>query len=123
MYPLTAPGAPWSLQQPQQAKQAIEEELKAVNLEFDAINAYEATKSGKSVSTSTGSQRAPRGARKKSVLSLLKNNPNGIGRGDILAELHAKGDKSAEASISNTLAGLKRAGDISLDDGKYTIAG
>jgi hypothetical protein len=55
------------------------------------------------------------------VLNAVKAAPNGISRSDILEALGAKGDKRAEQSISNALANLKKAEQLTLNDGVYTV--
>lgn len=52
------------------------------------------------------------------VLSMVKANP-GITRSTLLDKMNARGDKSAEQSISNALAALKKAGTITADGGAY----
>lgn len=54
------------------------------------------------------------------VLNIIKKAQNGINRSDILATLNAKGDKSAEQSVSNALSALKKQGAVTADDGNYT---
>ena len=45
---------------------------------------------------------------------------DGIGRAGIIEQLNVKGDKSAEQSVSNALANLKKSGAVAHGDGKYT---
>lgn len=52
------------------------------------------------------------------VLGLVKANP-GINRSALIAEMNIKGDKSAEQSLSNALAALKKAGTVTADGGAY----
>jgi hypothetical protein len=93
---------------------ALEEELDEIDREFSAINAYEKAKTGKV----TGKTRTP--GRRKAILDLLtKSN---MDRQGILTALNAKGDKSAEQSVSNTLSALKKAGKLRLDDGTYSLS-
>ena len=63
----------------------------------------------------TGTRRA--GVRDQ-VLSLVTANP-GITRSALIAEMNIKGDKSAEQSLSNALAALKKGGQIDNPDGNY----
>lgn len=65
---------------------------------------------------STGTRRT--GIRDQ-VLQVVKSSPKGISRADVITKLNAKGDKSAEQSISNALAALKKAGTLSLHGGVY----
>jgi len=57
-------------------------------------------------------------------MELLSRNTDGLTRGAIIERLGAKGDKSAEASISNSLVSLKRASRIghNTESGVYTAA-
>ena len=64
----------------------------------------------------TGTRRA--GVRDQ-VLSLVTANP-GITRSALIAEMNIKGNKSAEQSLSNALAALKKGGQIDNPDGNYT---
>lgn len=54
------------------------------------------------------------------VLALIEEHADGITRAKLLEVMDAKGDKSAEQSISNALAALKKAGTIKGDGGTYT---
>lgn len=70
--------------------------------------------------TDTGNPGARRTGVRAEVLAVVSSNPSGISRSDILEEMHAKGDKRAEQSISNALANAKKQGRIDLNDGLYT---
>jgi len=60
---------------------------------------------------------------RQEVLNTIKGAPEGLSRADLLEKMSAKGDKSAEQSISNALAALKKNHTISADDGIYrTVA-
>ncbi|MDB5706606.1 MAG: hypothetical protein JWN66_3722 [Sphingomonas bacterium] len=66
---------------------------------------------------------APTGTRRTGirveVLGFIKAKP-GIGRAEILEKMNAKGDKSAEQSVSNALSALKKDGLIGgVDGGGY----
>lgn len=63
---------------------------------------------------STGTRRS--GIREK-VLEIVKKGS--ASRAQVLEQLAAKGDKSAEQSVSNALAALKKNGSIDLQDGMY----
>lgn len=76
--------------------------------------------------TTTRTPRAPReggGTRRtgvrEEVIRVIEEHPDGIGRAAILETMGAKGDKSAEQSISNALAALFKAGNVSRVDGNY----
>jgi hypothetical protein len=66
--------------------------------------------------SSTGSRRT--GIR-EDVLRVVSEHGEGVSRSKILELMDAKGEKSAEQSISNALAALKKAGTITLANGVY----
>ncbi len=74
---------------------------------------------GGSSTPSTGRRRT--GVR-QDVLNLVTEKGT-ITRADVLMLMDAKGDKSAEQSISNALANLKKAGKLVLEDGMYKATG
>lgn len=53
------------------------------------------------------------------VLEAIKQEPNGINRQELLKAMGAEGDKKATQSISNAVANLKKAGEITTDGGVY----
>lgn len=98
-------------------KEEAEAAIKEIDRELTAIAAYEKVKRG-----AAGGRKGKRSTgRRQELLNLIAQQPN-ITRRDILERLHARGDKTAEGSISNALSALKMAGKITLTDGKYTIA-
>jgi len=102
----------------------LSKQLAGVDAELKAIEAYEkahASKSSKTPADKSLSTRAPRGAKKQSLLDLLKTKPEGMTRGGILAALGAKGNKTEEQSISNTLATMAKAKELTNNDGTYTL--
>ena len=104
------------------------EERDAIERELAGISAYVAAKEGKldtgarkparSPRRSSGT-RAPRGERRGAVLDLIKQHPDGLSRGQIIEMLNAKGDLSAERSISNALSALKKAEHVGSHEGRY----
>lgn len=97
----------------------LDEQLAAVDREIEAINAYEAVKTGGTGKGGTGT----RSGRRNDVLQLLVSHPHGMTRGEILDAMNIKGNKSGEQSVSNALKQLKKLGKLkSGDDGKYTAA-
>jgi hypothetical protein len=101
-----------------------EEELRtkrtAVEHELNALDAYEAAKSGKPKRTATN--RVARGSRQSSVLELISKHKGGVTRGDILEAMNLKGNKGGEQSVSNALSALKKGNKITSKDGKYVAA-
>lgn len=55
---------------------------------------------------------------REEVLAMIQKNPS-IGRAQLIEKMNAKGDKSAEQSVSNALSALKKAGTITADNGVY----
>lgn len=64
-----------------------------------------------------------RSGMRQQVLDLIKGKPHGIARADLIEAMEAKGDKSAEQSISNALSALKKQGTITSADGQYKVVG
>ena len=100
-------------------QRALQEEMALVKRELAALDAYEAAKTGKP--RRGPSSRAPRGTHRESILSTIKQHANGISRGDLLAAMGLKGNKSGEQSVSNALNNMKKTGTIVSRDGKYAI--
>lgn len=73
----------------------------------------------------TGGPKQPRGTRRSgirdAVLEAIEAHPNGINRADLLVGLGVKGDKKGEQSVSNALSALKKAEQISGEDGLYKV--
>jgi hypothetical protein len=105
----------------------LEGKLTALNREMDAINAYEAAKTGKQATSARqarggGRTRARRGSKREQLLELIRQNPNGLARKDILERMGLKGDKSGEMSVSNALTALTKTTQVSRHEGKYRSA-
>ena len=108
-------------------QQELENRLAALNREFEAIDAYEAAKTGKAVrsagqSRGTRGQRARRGSRREALLEVIRGNREGLKRGEIIERMGLKGDKAGEMSVSNALTTLTKSGQVSRNEGKYTAA-
>jgi hypothetical protein len=104
---------------------AKQEELQAqratIETELDALDTYEAARSGKTRKSRTAS-RAPRGSRQQSVLAVITKSKKGMTRGDILQAMGLKGNKGGERAISNALTALKKAKRVISKDRKYLAA-
>ena len=121
---------------------ALGAEMKNIDGEMAAIEAYETAKGSvpapkrrqprkataaatvSGTKTGSGTKRATRRRRRVSrraeILSTIASfGSAGAGRSDIIQTLDVKGDKSAEQSVSNALAALKKSGEVSHQDGKY----
>ena len=110
--------------------QELENRLAEIDRELEAIEAYEAAKTGKTSTTSrrqgpsgrTRSQ-APRGSRREALLQTIRDNPNGLERGEILERMGLKGDKAGEMSVSNALTALTKTNQVSRHEGRYFVQG
>ena len=100
-------------------KAQCDQELADIDKELTAISAYEAAKAGKAPRTTGAGTRKRRTGQRDAVLAEVKKHADGISRADLLKAMGVKGDKSAEGSVSNALAALKKAGTIGAKDGKY----
>ena len=106
----------------------LENKLAAINREMDAIDAYEAAKTGKQMPavrqarSGGGRTRARRGSKREQLLELIRQHPDGLARKDILDRMGLKGDKSGEMSVSNALTALTKTNQVSRHEGKYRFA-
>ena len=94
-------------------KVAIETQLKQLHRDMLAVDAYAAAKAGKmpvlrtrATRTSNGTGR--RGSRRTAVITAINENPQGLGRGELIQLLGVKGDKSGEMAVSNALTALTK---------------
>jgi hypothetical protein len=88
--------------------------------EFQALDAYQATKTGKPSGSRRAQtqRRAPRGSRREGLLNIIRDG-NGLSRGEILQRIGVKGDKTGEVSVSNALTALGKRNQIRREGGKY----
>jgi hypothetical protein len=105
----------------------LENKLAEINRELAAIDAYEAVKTGKAIPIAgqprgPRRQRAHRGSRREALLQLIKDNPSGLARGEILERMGLKGDKAGEMSVSNALTALTKSNQVSRHEGKYRVS-
>jgi chromosome segregation ATPase len=102
---------------------AKQEELQAqratIEAELDALDTYEAARSGKARKTRGTVSRAPRGSRQQSVLAVIAKSKKGMTRGDILQAMGLKGNEAGERAVSNALTALKKAKRVTSRDRKY----
>ena len=116
-------------------QQDLEDKLAQIDRELEAIDAYEAAKTGKA---KTGKRSAPargavrghrarpparRGSRREALLQVIRENPDGLKRGEILERMGLKGDKAGEMSVSNALTALTKSNQVSRHEGKYVAQG
>ena len=116
-------------------QQELEDKLAQIDRELEAIDAYEAAKSGKAkTSKRSAPARGPargrrarpqarRGSRREALLQTIRENPDGLKRGEILERMGLKGDKSGEMSVSNALTALTKSNQVSRHEGKYFAQG
>ncbi|HVC55761.1 MAG TPA: hypothetical protein VND95_07380 [Stellaceae bacterium] len=106
----------------------LEDKLADINRELAAIDAYEAAKTGKAPAAvrqpraARARPQARRGSKREAVMQVVKDNPSGLTRGEILDRMGLKGDKSGEMSVSNTLTALTKANHVTRRDGRYVAA-
>jgi hypothetical protein len=107
-------------------QQQLEGRLAEINRELAAIDAYESAKTGKTMTSSrsgqTRARRGPtarRGTKREQLLHLIKQNPDGLARRDILEKMGLKGDKAGEMSVSNALTALAKGNQVTRREGKY----
>lgn len=103
----------------------LEGKLEAINNEMRAIDAYEAAKSGKAPAAARQPRgarvrpQARRGSKREALMQVIKDNPGGLARKDILERMGLKGDKAGEMSVSNALTALTKANQVIRRDGRY----
>jgi hypothetical protein len=103
----------------------LEGKLADINRELGAIDAYEAAKSGKAPAAARQTRgararlQARRGSRREALMQVIKDNPSGLTRGEILDRMGLKGDKSGEMSVSNALTALTKANQVARREGRY----
>ena len=106
----------------------LEGKLTDINRELAAIDAYEAAKSGKipaAARQARGARARPqarRGSKREALMQVIKDNPTGLTRGEILDRMGLKGDKSSEMSVSNALTAMTKAKQVTRRDGRYVAA-
>jgi hypothetical protein len=116
-------------------QQELEDKLAQIDRELEAIDAYEAAKSGKAKTNkrsaaARGPARRPRarpqarrGSRREALLQVIRENADGLRRGEILERMGLKGDKAGEMSVSNALTALTKSNQVSRHEGKYFAQG
>jgi len=100
-------------------RRELDNRLTAIDREFQALEAYQAAKTGRPSGRRTQMQRRTRrGSRREELLNLIREG-NGLSRGEILERMGLKGDKSGEMSISNALTALTKRNQVRREGGKY----
>lgn len=101
-------------------QQQLENKLAEIERELAAIEAYEVAKSGRPHPPAV--RRSRRGGRREQLLALIRQNPGGLARRDLLERMGLKGNKSGEMSVSNALTALTKANQVLRREGKYVPA-
>jgi hypothetical protein len=115
------------------SRATVESELASIEQELVALDAYRqakdgpghiAARRGPKRQGANGARRASgrRGEKRQAVLDLIKQNPVGLSRGEILVQMGVKGNRSAEQSVSNALSALKKSEKVNSREGKYVPA-
>ena len=100
--------------------------------QLQAIEAYEkvmgpaaavASKRRKRAASLTPRRRRRDSNRTATIREAIQNAPDGIDRKGIIEALGCKGDKAAEQAVSNTLARLKKTGDVAHEGRTYRWSG
>jgi hypothetical protein len=112
----------------------VEKKLADIDRELRAIGAYETAKTRKAAKPAAAAPRkaraarkapttrGPRGSKRDAIMEVIKANPTGLARGELLAKMGLKGDKSGEMSVSNALTALTKGKQVARKDGKYIAA-
>jgi hypothetical protein len=103
----------------------IDKKLAEIEKEFQAIDAYEHAKTGRTSGRKAGPGRgrvSRRGSRRESIMEVIRQNPAGLSRGEILQNMGLRGDKSGEMSVSNALTALSKSNQVRREGGKYHVA-
>ena len=110
---------------------ALATEMKGIDAELAAIDAYESATAAPAPrkrrapkadapAPAKRTRRSRRASRRAEIVTAIASfGAAGAGRADIIRTLDVKGDKSAEQSVSNALAALKKSGEVTHQDGKY----
>jgi hypothetical protein len=100
-------------------RRGLDNRLAAIDREFQALEAYQAAKTGRPSGRRTQMQRRTRrGSRREELLDVIRAG-NGLSRGEILERMGLKGDKSGETSVSNALSALIKRNQVRREGGKY----
>jgi hypothetical protein len=108
----------------------LEKKLADIDRERAAIAAYEITRSGKFAPVQKPATRrtprkrlasasTPRGSKSSAIFSLIRENPSGLNRAEIIEKMGLKGNKRGEKSVSNALTVLTQSKQVTRQDGKY----
>jgi len=102
----------------------IDKKLAEIEKEFQAIGAYENAKTGRTSGRKAGPGRgrgSRRGSRREAIMEVIRQNPTGLSRGDLLQKMGLKGDKAGEMSVSNALTALSKNNQVRREGGKYHV--
>ena len=105
----------------------LDQRLAEINREFQAVDAYEAAKSGKGPTRQTGARKssgvrqARRGTRREELMNVIRQG-RGLTRGEILEKMGLKGNESREMSVSNALTALTKSRQVRRNEERKYVA-
>src|SRR4051794_9685578 len=105
----------------------LDQRLAEINREFQAVDAYEAAKSGKGPTRQTGARnlsgvwQARRGSRREELMNVIRQG-HGLTRGEILENMGPKGNKSGEMPVSNALTALTKSRQVRRNEERKYVA-
>lgn len=94
--------------------------LTEIEREFEAINAYEAAKTGKTAKANAAPKatRIRRGSKREGLMAIIAEGV-GFTRGDLLDRMGVRGDKAGTMAVSNALTAMKKQNQIRHEGGRY----
>jgi hypothetical protein len=103
-------------------QQALEDRLAGVNDALAKFDVFEGKSVGARGSRAPAAKGSRKGSKRDGIIEVIKANPAGLTRGELLEKMGLRGNKSAEMSVSNALTGLAKAKRIVRNGGKYIAA-
>jgi len=98
-------------------RSTIDRHIAGIQQELSAVGIF----LSKKLTPSGWQKKAPRGQKREQVLDAIKASPNGLTRGEVIQKLNAK-DRSAQQSVSNSLANLFKTRALKRSGRKYLAA-
>lgn len=108
-------------------RRELDQRLAEINREFQAVDAYEAAKSGKGPTRQAGARKpsgarqARRGSRREELMNVIRQG-HGLTRGEILEKMGLKGNKSGEMLVSNALTALTKSNQVRRNEERRYVA-
>jgi hypothetical protein len=117
-----------------QQQRELDTRLDEIDRELQAVDAYEAAKTGRAVAgrgrgqrlsgqraSGRGDRQGRRGSKREELLRVIREG-NGLTRGEILERMSLKGNKSGEMSVSNGLTALAKSNQVRRGEGRKYFA-